>query len=148
MVEHRPAIAEDLPGILALLRELNPEDPELAPSISGEIWTEILGNPRIRYLVAVDSARIAGTCHVLVVPNLTRSGRPYALVENVVVDGAHRRQGIGRTLMDLAVDFAKSLRCYKVMVQSSAKRSEAHAFYQDIGFDCEAKRSFVLQLPD
>ena len=112
------------------------------------IWAEILGNPRILYLVAVDSARIVGTCHVLVVPNLTRSGRPYALVENVVVDGAHRRQGIGRKLVGLAVDFAKSLHCYKVMIQSSAKRSEAHAFYQDFGFDCEAKRSFVLQLPD
>jgi GNAT superfamily N-acetyltransferase len=148
MVEFRPATSADLSGILALLRELNPEDPELAPSESAGIWTEILGNPRIRYLVAVDSGKVVGTCHVLVVPNLTRSGRPYALVENVVVDGAHRRRGIGRSLMDLAVDFAKSMHCYKVMIQSSAKRSEAHAFYQDLGFDCEAKRSFVLQLPD
>lgn len=146
MLEFRPAAPADLPGILDLLRVLNPEDPEIAASESMGIWTEILGNPRIHYLVAVDSSRVVGTCHVLVVPNLTRSGRPYALVENVVVDGAHRRQGIGRRLVGLAVDFARSLHCYKVMIQSSAKRSEAHAFYQDLGFDCEAKRSFVLQL--
>ncbi len=148
MFEFRPATSVDLPGILDLLRELNPEDPELAASDSGEIWAEILGNSGIRYLVAVDSARIIGTCHILVVPNLTRSGRPYALVENVVVASAHRRQGIGRRLMDLAVEFARLEHCYKVMIQSSAKRSEAHAFYQDLAFDCEAKRSFVLQLPD
>ena len=146
MSDFRPATSADLPGILDLLRELNPEDPELEPSVSAGIWTQIVGNPRIRYLVAVDSGRIVGTCHVLVVPNLTRSGRPYALVENVVVANALRRRGIGRTLMQLAVEFATNEHCYKVMIQSSAKRSEAHAFYQDLGFDCEAKRSFVLQL--
>ena len=146
MVEFRPATPADLPSLLDLLRELNPDDPELASADAVEIWTEIQANRRIGFFVALDAGLVVGTCHVAVVPNLTRSGRPYAVIENVVVAKSHRRAGVGRKLTDLAIDFARSQACYKVMLLSSAKRTEAHRFYESIGFDGSSKQGFVLQL--
>ena len=146
MVVFRPAVAQDLPRILQLFSELNPDDPALASQKATGIWNELLDNPRVRYFVATDSDKIVGTCHVVAVPNLTRSGRPYAVLENVVVANSHRRLGVGRELMRLAIEFARSQACYKVMLLSNAKRTEAHRFYERIGFDGSSKRGFVLQL--
>jgi GNAT superfamily N-acetyltransferase len=146
MVEFRPAVLEDLSGILALYRELNPDDSECPSSKARDIWTEVLAHPRIAHFIAASSGRLVGTCHVVVVPNLTRSGRPYAVVENVVVANSHRRRGTGRALVHLAIEFARAQHCYKVMLLSSAKRTEAHGFYESVGFDGSSKRAFVLPL--
>ncbi len=63
--------------------------------------------------------------------NAARAGRPYLLVENVVVDRAHRRAGVGRALLDAARARGRAGGCYKV--QLSAADPEASAFYEAAG---------------
>ncbi len=75
-----------------------------------------------------------GTATCVVVPNLTRGGRPYMLIENVVVSAAVRRRGVGRRLLDAALGLAVAAGCYKVQLLSNATRVEAHAFYEACGF--------------
>ena len=45
---------------------------------------------------------IVATYTIYVCENLTRGGRPFALVENIVCAPSHRRQGIGTALMEHA----------------------------------------------
>jgi GNAT superfamily N-acetyltransferase len=63
----------------------------------------------------------------------------------VVTDSRHRRKGIGRTVLNMAIGYAAQENCYKVVLQSSIKRKDAHAFYERIGFDGNSKKAFEIR---
>lgn len=84
--------------------------------------------------VATSGNQFIGTYALYVAPGLARSGRPFAVIENVVVHPDFHRRGVGRALMEHAVSEAKRLGCYKVMLQVSDSRTGNHSFYQACGF--------------
>ncbi len=85
-------------------------------------------------LLAVPDGHPAGTLELLIVEGITRGGRPWAQVENVVVDTAHRRRGIGAALMEAALGIAREAGCAKVQLVSNERRGPAHAMYRAAGF--------------
>lgn len=145
-MEERLARNEDLLGLLELYRQLTPEDPPLDLSEARPIWDGIEASDDLRYFVAVDGQKLVSTCNIAIVPNLTRKGASWAIIENVVTDEAYRRQGIGKRLMEMAVEFAKSRGCYKVCLLSNSTRAGAHRFYEELGFSGTAKVGFYLKL--
>jgi ribosomal protein S18 acetylase RimI-like enzyme len=130
----RPVIESDLSSLLALYAQLHPGDSPLAVEQAAPIWREITGQAGRTVLLAELDGLAAGTLDCTVLPNLTRGGRPFMLVENVVVGSAVRRQGVGRQLLGAAVARARSADCYKVQLLSGVNRAEAHAFYESCGF--------------
>lgn len=68
------------------------------------------------------------------VPNMTHGGRPWAVVENVVIDEPWRGRGIGRALMDEIDVLTRSAGCYMVQLVSLDHRLDAHAFYASMGY--------------
>jgi ribosomal protein S18 acetylase RimI-like enzyme len=98
----------------------------------------------IKYFGAVDGDIVVSTCYVAIIPNLTHGGKPIAFIENVVTDEKYRRQGLGRIVMQMAIDYAKECNCYKVVLLSSSHRTNAHKFYESLGFDGDVKRGFVI----
>lgn len=145
-MEYRIAVEEDLTGLLELYRQLTPEDPALELERAQAIWDAMKANEDIRYFVAVDGRKVVSTCNISIIPNLTRSGASWAIIENVITDNTYRRQGIGKWLMDMAIKFAKSRGCYKVCLLSNSTRAEAHQFYESLGFSGTAKIGFHLKL--
>ena len=145
-MEHRIAGKQDLPRLLELYRQLTPDDPPLERERALVIWKMIESRDDIRYFVAVDGQEVVSSCNIAIVPNLTRSGASWAVIENVVTDEAYRRQGIGKRLMDMAIEFAKSRGCYKVCLLSNSTRAGAHKFYEELGFSGTAKVGFHLKL--
>jgi GNAT superfamily N-acetyltransferase len=129
----RPATSEDLPGLLALYGEFNPDDPPLPAPAARRIWTDIAAQPGRTVLVADLPGALVGTADCIVLPNLTRGGRGILWVENVVVTGAQRRAGVGRRLMDATIALAEAAGCYKVQLLA-ADEPEVHAFYRACGF--------------
>jgi GNAT superfamily N-acetyltransferase len=85
-------------------------------------------------LVAEVAGKIAGTCHVIVVPHLGHALKPFAVVENVVVDAGARSSGIGQHLMAAAGDLARRRGCYKMALTSNIARGRAHRFYERLGW--------------
>lgn len=124
----------DLPALLALYAELHPADPPLPATEASRIWALIRAQPGREVLLARLGGTVAGTLDCTVLANLTRGGRPFMLIENVVVARACRRRGTGAALLAAAVTRARSAGCYKAQLLSRADRTGAHAFYEACGF--------------
>ena len=142
----RTASDADFAALSELLRQLNPDDP--APSdASRAAFDAILMAPNLHLFVAEDADGLCGTCYLNVLPNLSRAGRPYALIENVVTDAARCGQGIGEKLMQTALAAAREAGCYKVMLLSGRHDPRVHAFYRKCGFDGDEKQAYVIRMP-
>ena len=130
----RAVTRNDLDGLLALYAELNPADPALTPQRAAECFAQIEVLTGMSILAAFDGNAPVSTCTLVIVPNLTRGGAPYALIENVVTHRDRRRQGIGKALLRHATAEAFAKGCYKVMLLTGKQEASTHAFYTDCGF--------------
>ena len=110
----RIATKNDLPGILNIYKELNPEDNELDLCKAETIWNKIESKNTTLYLVAIENQVIVGTCNISIIENLTRNGMPYGIIENVITSINYRRKGIGKKLIEKAVELTKNSNCYKM----------------------------------
>ena len=118
-VHLRPATTNDVSALLELYRHLFSHD---VPSPPVEqltaTWELFVTNPAMTCLIAEVGSTPVGTCCLIIVPNLTRGGRPYALVENVVVHSQYQKMGVGRQMVTHAIAKAREANCYKVMLLS------------------------------
>lgn len=135
----RPAVESDLAQLLELYAELHRADPPIPLDAARGIWRQIDAQAGRTILVAVVEARVAGTVDCAVLPNLTRGGRPFVLVENVVVSATCRRSGIGARLLDAVAILARSAGCYKIQLMTGSVRTGAHPFYEAQGFQAIAQ---------
>jgi GNAT superfamily N-acetyltransferase len=137
----RDATEADLPRVVELLDQLplspdaEHEDLSTPPAEAyRKAFAEIEGNRNHRLLVVEAGGRIVGTAVVLIIANLSHRGRPWAVVENVVVDEAERGKRYGELLMERAREIAEQAGCYKVSLTSNKGRDDAHRFYRRLGF--------------
>lgn len=146
MLDIRPVANDELDALLGLLRELHPADDPLPDAEEvRQTWRRMLAQPGLTCLGAFFDEKLAGSCTLLIVPNLTRACRPWAIVENVVTASAHRRKGIGRALLEHARTRARQADCYKLMLQTGRLNAATFAFYEACGFDRYKKQAFVLE---
>ena len=140
----RAATEGDIPRILELYRQLaittSQAEQHQNPSLDDcqRVFAEIDTFPGHELLVAEDEGEVVGTTVLLIVPNLSHSALPWALVENLVVDQRYQRRGTGRLLMDYAIARAKEAGCFKVVLSSDKRRKKAHKFYRSLGFEASA----------
>ncbi len=142
----RLAQKEDYNRLLGLLKQLNPADPETT-AVEYKIFEEIIESKYLDLIVAENEGNLLGSCYLNLVPNLTRGGKPYAVIENVITDSEHRNQGIGKALMKRALELAWKEKCYKVMLMSGRKDEAVHAFYKKCGFDSDEKQAYIHRAP-
>ncbi|MFL6623420.1 MAG: GNAT family N-acetyltransferase [Sulfurifustis sp.] len=141
----RLATAKDLPGILTLYKELRPHDPELPTAEAMRLWSEILENRDVHVFVSDIEGQLASSCMLAVVPNLANGGRPFGIIEHVITLFRFRRRGLAQALLEFALSFAWSRRCYKVVLLSGVQRLEAHKMYEAVGFRGDIERGFVAK---
>jgi GNAT superfamily N-acetyltransferase len=138
--------ASELPALLSLYHFLHVKDEPLpADSAVEAVWSEALASPRCRYFGGFEGEDLVSSCTIMVIPNLTRGCRPYAVIENVVTHAAHRKRGWGKSLLARALDFAWSQGCYKVMLMTGRKDEETLRFYTSAGFDMHGKQAFIAK---
>jgi GNAT superfamily N-acetyltransferase len=131
----RAAEKGDLGALRELYRQLNPDDPPLAEQDAERIWRDFSAISGSAIFVGLVDGAIVTTCTLVVIPNLTRGGSPYALIENVVTHAARRKQGYGRAVLQAAVAEAWRLGCYKVMLLTGSKNPATLNFYLAAGFE-------------
>ena len=140
-VSIRQATLADVPRIIELYRGLviTQADVERGAAPTPERYREVLRQiqqmPGHELLVAVRDGEVMGTLVLLIVPNLSHQGLPWALVENVVVNPECRGQGIGGEMMRDAIARAEQADCYRIILTSHQGRTDSHRFYQSLGLE-------------
>jgi ribosomal protein S18 acetylase RimI-like enzyme len=138
-IDIRRATPADLGALRALLTVLHDAPPWAADrdGAARAAFERMLADELRCVLLGFVDGAPAGTVDTVVVPNLTREASSWAAIENVIVLPEHRRLGVGRRLIDAAIDFAAQHGCYKVQLVSATTRREAHALYRAAGFDAD-----------
>jgi GNAT superfamily N-acetyltransferase len=141
----REAREEDFEAILELYRQLNPDDPPVEDGSAEAAFARILDAPGLHlFVLELDGALVAST-YLNVIPNLSRSASPYAVVENVVVAERLRGTGLGKQIMAATLEAAWSAGCYKAMLMTGSRRPSTLAFYEACGFSPDAKSAFLAR---
>lgn len=142
----RAAALGDLPALLALYRQLNPEDPVPEDARSKATFEAMLRHPGLTVFIVESDGVVVATCTLSVILNLSRGTQSYGLIENVVTDAAHRGRGFGRAVLNAAVASAWRQDCYKVMLMTGSRKESTLRFYDNSGFTRD-KTAFTIRRP-
>ncbi len=93
--------------------------------------------------VAVHENRVIGWIGVTYAIQIESS--PGCEIRGLVVDDQYRKQGVGKLLIEKAKQWGKEKGNNKLRLRANAKRTEAHLFYQRLGFQ-ETKQQKVFEL--
>ncbi|MCK8676328.1 GNAT family N-acetyltransferase [Streptomyces lichenis] len=137
-LEIRPARRSDLPDIVAMLADdplgAQRESPEdLTPYTTA--FERLAKDPAQQLVVAVRERRVIGTLQLTVIPGLTRRGALRSVIEAVRIHADARGSGLGAQLIEWAVAESRRQGCQLVQLTSDATRTDAHRFYQRLGFE-------------
>jgi len=132
----RTARPGDIPSLVRLLgllfsieKDFQP-DPERQRRGLALMLTDL---DRRVVLVAEQEGAVVGMVTVQLVIS-TAEGGPSALVEDMIVDPAHRWRGLGRRLMDAAGAWARERRATRLQLLADRENEPALRFYVHLGW--------------
>ena len=109
-------------------------------------WESVCSDRDHHIIVCEIGGEIVSSCVCVIIPNLTRNARPYALIENVVTHTDHRGKGYAAACMEHAKELAVEAGCYKMMLMTGTKDDGVLRFYKRCGYNCTDKTAFVRWL--
>ena len=72
---------------------------------------------------------------------------PHCEINGLVIDQDHRGIGIGKLLIDKVKQWAREKNNSKIGLRCNVKRTEAHLFYQHLGFtEIKQQKNFVISI--
>jgi GNAT superfamily N-acetyltransferase len=92
-----------------------------------------LGGARAGVLVAEARGAVIGAATYFFVP-VVHDTRPWCRITTLIVDEAHRGQGIGRALLAAVEAAARDAGCARIEATSAVHRTAAHRFYERLGY--------------
>jgi len=138
-ITFRQATREDLPEIVRMLADdflgatrERYENP--LPESYVKAFEEIEADKNNELIVAEINGEIIGTLQITFTSSISFQGGKRATVESVRVDAKYRGQGIGKQLMQWAINRAREENCLLLQLTTNSERSEAHRFYKNLGF--------------
>ncbi|WP_298815155.1 GNAT family N-acetyltransferase [uncultured Roseibium sp.] len=140
----RAADVSDFDAVAELFHHLNPKDIAADDLLKRKTFEQLVKHPGLTVLVAWKGAVPVGSCTLVVVPNMTRGCASYALIENVVTREDWRGQGVGKKVLAEAIRLGWQAGCFKIMLMSGSENTEAHKFYESLGFKT-SKKGFELR---
>jgi GNAT superfamily N-acetyltransferase len=127
-VHIRPARFEDAPAIAELCGQLG--YPTTCEHVAKQL--PLLVAPLYGMFVADQGATIGW---IVVQGKVSLHAGAFAEITGLVVDEAHRGQGVGDLLLRRVEEWAAEHGYSQVWLRSNVKRNEAHRFYQRRGYE-------------
>lgn len=94
-----------------------------------------ISNDKNNYLMVVEFANeIIATCHLVIMPSLTRMASKRINIEAVRVDKKFTNNGIGSWMIKKVIEFAQVNDVKIVQLTTDKTRIDAHRFYEKLGF--------------
>ena len=142
----REAVKEDLDELLNLYLFLHEKNiPENSEHLENT-WKRIIEDTNHHIIVNEINGKIVSSCVCVIIPNLTRNIRPYALIENVVTNEEYRGKGYATECLNYAKKIAIKNNCYKMMLLTGTKNKNTLAFYKSAGYNSDDKIAFIQWL--
>lgn len=138
-IHFRKATREDVPAIIRLLAD----DPLGAareqytnplPNKYYAAFDEINSDKNNYLIIAEFDGNVIGTLQLTFITYLTYQGGKRALIEGVRTDKSVRGKGIGKAMLQWAINKAKEEGCHVVQLTTDKKRPDALEFYKKLGF--------------
>jgi GNAT superfamily N-acetyltransferase len=154
-----PALSfrDAVPGDIAIMVQLShagdargPETPPLDPATLSDprylaAFEEITADPAHRLIVAELDGEVVGCLQISYIPGLVNFGMKRGLLENVHIRSDLRGGGYGTQLVQYAIELCREAGCGLVQLTSNKLRTDAHRFYQKLGF-AQSHEGFKLRL--
>ncbi|HTE48893.1 MAG TPA: GNAT family N-acetyltransferase [Candidatus Paceibacterota bacterium] len=93
---------------------------------------------------ALENSALLGSAYLYIMFNDLHK-EPFGFLENVFVQEVNRGSGIGKKIVQAAIEEAKIQKCYKIICTSRSDNSAVHTFYNKLGFSDYGKE-FRLDL--
>jgi len=134
----RSARATDLERIVQMLVDdslgKQREDPGPLSDSYHAAFGAIDADPHQELVVVEAEGRVVGVFQLTFIPYLTYQGSWRGQIEGVRVDASVRGQGVGQRMMEWAIQRCRGRGCRLVQLTTDKRRSEAHRFYERLGF--------------
>ncbi|MFI5684575.1 GNAT family N-acetyltransferase [Streptomyces sp. NPDC051636] len=135
--EIRAAVADDIPAIVGMLADdplgAQRESPDdLAPYLTA--LERLSADPNQCLVVAEHEGRVIGTLQLTIIAGLSRRGATRSIIEGVRIHADERGSGLGTRLIEWAIDESRRQGCQLVQLTSDNTRTDAHRFYERLGF--------------
>ncbi|WP_370971427.1 N-acetyltransferase family protein [Amycolatopsis sp. cg9] len=133
----RRARREDIGAIVRMLADdqlgATRDDPDdLDPYLHA--FDEIVRDPNQLLIVVASDDEPVGTLQLTIIPGLARRGALRGQIEAVRIHADHRGSGLGADLMHWAIAESRRRGCALVQLTSDTSRTDAHRFYERLGF--------------
>jgi GNAT superfamily N-acetyltransferase len=141
-LQFRPATFTDIPSLCNLLNELftlesdfQPDPAKQAQALQLLIERSHANNERPACVVWVAElgAHVIGMCSLQVLIS-TAEGGEVGLIEDVIVDAAHRKQGIGQQMLHSLETWARQRGLSRLQLLADTHNDGALVFYQRHGW--------------
>ena len=146
MIMVREAVKEDLDELLNLYLFLHEKNIPKKSEYLENTWKTIIEDINHHIVVKEINGKIVSSCVCVIVPNLTRNIRPYALIENVVTNEGYRGKGYATECLNYAKEIAIKNNCYKMMLLTGTKNENTLTFYKSAGYNSDDKIAFIQWL--
>jgi GNAT superfamily N-acetyltransferase len=97
-------------------------------------FDEISADPNHRLVVMERGGEVIGTVHISFIPGLPNFGMKRGVLENVHIRADQRGAGYGSIMIQWAIERCREAGCGVVQLTSNKLRTDAHRFYERIGF--------------
>jgi ribosomal protein S18 acetylase RimI-like enzyme len=135
----RRAERSDVPRIVHLLADdplgakRERHETPLPPSYLAA-FDAIDADPNNEVVVACLAGEVVGVLQVTFIPGLTYQGGWRALIEGVRVDAKARSSGLGKAMIEHAIQRSRERGCHLVQLTTDKSRPAAKRFYEALGF--------------
>jgi GNAT superfamily N-acetyltransferase len=99
-----------------------------------DAFAAIQADPNQLILVAEVDGQVAAMLQLSFIPGLSRLGMWRGQIESVRVAASHRGEGLGRRLLEHAIDMCRERGCGLVQLTTDKAREDARRFYGSLGF--------------
>lgn len=135
----RRATKNDVPFIVKLLAndklgKLRENYQKPLPESYYAAFEVINSDPNQELMVAENDSEITGTFQLTFIPYLSYQGKLRAQIENVFVREDLTGKGIGKKMLEWAIERAKQRNAHLLQLTSDKQRPSAIKFYEDLGF--------------
>ncbi len=149
-IEIRLAIDADLPHLIRLMAEMDDMEVDLHDESAAQTMRTTMNTmaryPDFKIYMVLEAGLPVASFSLMIFCSPSHNGTPQALLDAVVVQRDRRSAGLGAIMLEHAMHYAAVAGCYKLMLSSNIKRTDAHRFYEGFGFS-QHGISFSIDVP-